>query len=45
MRSLMSDVQDGNGENKIIKSIARNTIIDDKIKIEVLVAQSEFIRK
>ena len=32
VQSLMSDVQDGNGENKIIKSIARNTIIDDKIK-------------
>ena len=28
----MGDIQEGNGENKIIKTIAKNTIIDDKIK-------------
>ena len=32
VQSLMGDIQEGNGENKIIKTIAKNTIIDDKIK-------------
>ena len=32
VQSLMGDIQDGNGENKIIKTIAKNTIIDDKVK-------------
>ena len=32
VQSLMGDIQEGNGENKIIKTIAKNTIIDDKVK-------------
>ncbi len=32
VQSLMGDIQESNGENKIIKTIAKNTIIDDKVK-------------
>jgi hypothetical protein len=32
IQSLMSDVQDDANENKIIKSIAKNTLIDDSVK-------------
>ncbi|MAV57177.1 MAG: hypothetical protein CMI79_06640 [Candidatus Pelagibacter sp.] len=32
VQSLMGDIEESNGENKIIKTIAKNTIIDDKVK-------------